>query len=86
MSLPLQSKVLKVFQLSSNFREAVRVVSETISSIGNDEILVKNLYVGVNATDLNVSAGRYFKHDPVPYKLGIEVCLFVATLATALTT
>lgn len=72
--LPLQSKVLKVFQLSANFREAVRLVTETIESLSADEILVKNLYIGVNATDLNITAGRYFKHGAIPYKFGIEVC------------
>lgn len=71
---PLESKLLKVFQLSANFREAVRLTTETIRSISPDEILVKNMYVGVNATDLNVTAGRYFAHDPIPYRLGIEVC------------
>ena len=71
---PLESKLLKVFQLSANFREAVRLTTETIRSIAPDEILVKNMYVGVNATDLNVTAGRYFAHDPIPYRLGIEVC------------
>ncbi|KAJ6217822.1 hypothetical protein RDWZM_008979 [Blomia tropicalis] len=69
---PLESKLLKVFQLSANFREAVRLTTETIRSISPDEILVKNMYVGVNATDLNVTAGRYFAHDPIPYRLGIE--------------
>ena len=73
--LPLQNKVLKVFQLSSNFREAVRVANETISTLANDQILVKNIYLGVNATDLNITAGRYFKHGPIPYSLGLEVCL-----------
>lgn len=63
-----------MFQLSSNFKEAARIVSETISSIGNNEIIVKNLFVGVNATDLNITAGRYFKHGAIPYQLGIEVC------------
>ena len=71
--LPLENKVLKVFQLSSNFSEAVRVVTDAISSLSANEILVKNLYVGINATDLNITAGRYFKHDTIPYKLGIEV-------------
>ncbi|CAG2172056.1 unnamed protein product [Oppiella nova] len=32
----------------------------------SDEILVKNLFVGINATDLNITAGRYFKHDDPP--------------------
>ncbi|CAG2179311.1 unnamed protein product [Oppiella nova] len=41
-------------------------------STNRDEILVKNLFVGINATDLNITAGRYFKHSDPPYPLGIE--------------
>ncbi len=74
--LPLSNRLLKVFQLSSNFREAVKVVEEPIvptSQLKPDQLLIKNLYVGVNATDLNITSGRYFAHGPIPYPLGIEV-------------
>lgn len=71
--LPITNNVLKVFQLSSNFSRAVKLVSETIEHVCANEIVVRNEYVGVNATDLNVTAGRYFAHQPLPYPLGIEV-------------
>lgn len=80
-ALPLSNRLLKVFQLSSNFREAVRVVGgEAVPALAPEELLLRNLYVGVNATDLNITSGRYFKHGPIPYPLGIEVFAFVFSL------
>ena len=70
---------IKVFKLSSNFDEATKIVDMPLNEPANDEILVKNIYLGINATDLNITAGRYFAHDPVPYPLGIEVNLFLIT-------
>ena len=81
-SRPMSSKTyrgIKVFKLSSNFDEATKIVDMPLNEPANDEILVKNIYLGINATDLNITAGRYFAHDPVPYPLGIEVNLFLIT-------
>jgi hypothetical protein len=64
---------LNVFKYSSNFDEAVKIVTQPLVEPLNNEILVKNIYVGVNATDLNITAGRYFAHEEPPYPLGIEV-------------
>jgi len=64
---------LNVFNYSTNFDEAVKIVSQPLVDPLKNQILVKNLYVGVNATDLNITAGRYFAHDEPPYPLGIEV-------------
>ncbi|XP_054161241.1 prostaglandin reductase-3-like [Oppia nitens] len=63
---------IQVFNYSTNFTEATKIVDKPLIDPGADEILVKNLYVGINATDLNITAGRYFKHDDPPYSLGIE--------------
>lgn len=68
---------LVVTKLSTNFKEAVKIVTETLRPPNDDEVLLKNLYVGVNATDLNITAGRYFKHGPIPYEFGIEVCFLI---------
>jgi hypothetical protein len=57
----------------SNFDEAVKIVTQPLVDPLDNEILVKNIYVGVNATDLNITAGRYFAHEEPPYSLGIGV-------------
>ena len=63
---------LKVFEMSPTFEKAVKIVAQPLVDPLSDQILIKNIYVGINATDLNITAGRYFPHDPPPYSLGIE--------------
>ena len=38
-----------------------------------DEIVVKNLYAGVNATDINVTAGTYTPGTEPPIDLGLDI-------------
>ena len=68
-------KKLNVVLLSSNFREATEVVEQPLRQPASDEVLVKVLYSGVNATDINISAGRYFTDGKVPFDIGLEVCI-----------
>lgn len=68
-------KKLNVVKLSSNFREATEVVEQPLRQPASDEVLVKVLYSGVNATDINISAGRYFTDGKVPFDIGLEVCI-----------
>ncbi len=64
---------VSVVKLSTNFREATKVVEVPLVDPSDDQILVKNLYAGVNATDINISAGRYFTDGKVPFDIGFEV-------------
>lgn len=70
--IPETYKKLVVKKLTTNFREAVSVVTVTTEKPGPHEILIKNKYVGVNATDINISAGKYFVQVPPPYDIGLE--------------
>ncbi|CAG2106826.1 unnamed protein product, partial [Medioppia subpectinata] len=72
MSTKSSYKQIQVFNYSTDFDKAVQIVSLPLVDPKRDEILIKNLFVGINATDLNITAGRYFKHDDPPYPLGIE--------------
>ena len=64
---------MSVVKLSQNFREATQVVEEPLRQPVDDEVLVKVLFAGVNATDINISAGRYFTDGKVPFDIGLEV-------------
>ena len=66
-------KKLSVVKLSSNFREATKIVDVPLTPPSDDQVLVKNLYAGVNATDINMTAGRYFVSGKVPFDIGLEV-------------
>ncbi|XP_078432642.1 ARP protein (REF) isoform X2 [Wolffia australiana] len=62
-----------VHTFDHNFRRATKIVRERLRSpIKSDHILVKILYAGVNASDVNFSSGRYFKDKNPPLDAGFE--------------
>ncbi|CAG2162885.1 unnamed protein product, partial [Oppiella nova] len=63
---------LSVIKKTSNFREAVKVVSVPLVAPGDDQVLIKNIYAGVNATDVNVTASRYNPNAELPFDVGLE--------------
>jgi len=67
-------KKVSVVKLSADFREATKIVEVPLTPPSSGQVLVKNLYAGVNATDVNISAGRYFTDGKVPFDIGLEVC------------
>lgn len=65
-------KKLVATSFSTDFRKAAEVVEEEIPRPGPHEILVRNKYAAVNATDVNISAGRYESNADLPVDLGVE--------------
>jgi len=65
-------KKLVATTLSSDFREAAEIVEEEIPTPGAHEVLVRNRYAAVNATDVNITAGRYDLDGTPPIDLGVE--------------
>ncbi len=57
---------------STNFREATEIVDVQRRDPAPNEILVRNLYTGVNASDYMMAAGMYISPTPVPFDLGGE--------------
>ncbi len=49
-------------QLSSKFREAARIVTAPLPAGGPapGELLLRRVSVGVNASDINFTSGRYY--------------------------
>ncbi|KAL9955115.1 hypothetical protein ACROYT_G036401 [Oculina patagonica] len=70
--LPKTFRKLVISKLSTNFREAVELVTVPMLQPGPDELLVKSRYVGINATDINYSAGRYHRGQSPPFDAGLE--------------
>jgi threonine dehydrogenase-like Zn-dependent dehydrogenase len=66
---------VSVFKLSADIREAVKVVEVPLMRPSDNEILVKNLYSGVNATDINITAGRNYFDGKLPFDIGLEVSI-----------
>lgn len=59
-------------KLSRNFREAATIIEVETPVPGPTELLVRNVYAGVNASDVNIAAGVYFAKPVLPFDLGVE--------------
>lgn len=59
--LPASStRVVEVQRLSTDFRAATRVVQRALpASLPPGSVLIRRLFAGVNASDVNYSAGRW---------------------------
>lgn len=72
MNLPSEYKKLSNTIKTSNFRQAVHVVTVPMPTPKTNEVLVKTRYAGVNASDVNLTAGRYFGGGQLPQDVGFE--------------
>jgi len=63
---------LVAVSLSENFRSAVEIQSCPVPTPGIGELLVKNKYAGINASDVNWTAGRYIPGVQPPFDTGFE--------------
>ena len=59
-------------ELTPDFRQSAQIVEEDAPSPGPGEVLVRNRVAGVNASDVNMTAGRYQPGVPPPFDLGFE--------------
>lgn len=69
-------KKLVITQFSNDIRKAGAVVEESLRPPAAGEILVKNHYSGVNATDMNIIMGRSalaIGGGGLPLNIGLEV-------------
>ncbi|KAL8151804.1 hypothetical protein V2J09_021612 [Rumex salicifolius] len=76
--------------LSHNFREATTVVRVPLRlPVKQNDVLVKVIYAGVNASDVNFSSGRYFggKDEEIrarlPFDAGFEAVGIIAAVGDA---
>ena len=58
--------------LTPDFRAAAQLVEEEMEGPGPGEVLVRNRVAGVNASDVNMTAGRYDPGAVPPFDLGFE--------------
>lgn len=59
-------------KLTTNFREACEIVQVKHQPLADKEVLIRNRFVGINATDINVAAGRYSPGKKPPIDTGLE--------------
>ncbi|XP_055987513.1 prostaglandin reductase 3 [Sorex fumeus] len=72
-AIPRAMQKLLVTRLSPDFREAVTLRRDCpVPLPGDGDLLVRNRFVGVNASDINYSAGRYDPSVRPPFDIGFE--------------
>ncbi|VVB00619.1 unnamed protein product [Arabis nemorensis] len=85
--LPQSFEKTIVHTLSHNFRNATRIVRAPLKlPIGPHQVLLKILYAGVNASDVNFSSGRYFSQNDgpkLPFDAGFEGVGLIAAVGEA---
>ena len=75
---------LQVFTKTTDFAKAVKVVEVPLVAPEPDRIRVRHLYAGINATDINITAARYFTDGKVPFDIGLEAVGVVDAIGSAI--
>ncbi|XVF01244.1 hypothetical protein REPUB_Repub04eG0071300 [Reevesia pubescens] len=85
--LPQSFEKVIVHTLSHHFREATRIVRVPLKlPIESNQVLLKIIYAGVNASDVNFSSGRYFQGNQkdlsslLPFDAGFEAVGIIAAV------
>jgi len=68
--------------LSSDFRKATEIITLPIESlkVEKDLVLFKVEFVGINASDINMTKGVYFADTPPPFDVGFEAGNYIKRL------
>ena len=81
--LPDAYRKLIATELTTDFRRAAEIVEVPMPVPGPGEVIVQNRFAGVNATDVNITAGRYDPDAEPPFDLGAEAAGVVAAVGNA---
>lgn len=71
--LPKTYRKLIADHFTNNFRDAAKIVEVDLTPPSGFELTIHNHYAGVNATDVNISAGLYTPGATPPIDLGAEM-------------
>ncbi|PON63389.1 Polyketide synthase, enoylreductase domain containing protein [Trema orientale] len=92
LQLPHSFEKIVVHTLTHNFRSATRIVRLPLTlPIEPHHVLVKIIYAGVNASDVNFSSGRYFSGNSkdlgsrLPFDAGFEAVGIIAAVGNSVT-
>jgi NADPH-dependent curcumin reductase CurA len=70
--LPATYRKVVATTLSRNFRAATEVIEAALPAPQPGEVVIRNLFAGVNASDVNITAGVYFASPTLPFDTGVE--------------
>lgn len=75
-----------VTKLSSKFSEAVELVKVPMPQPSDSQILIKNRFVGINASDINCTAARFKPSSKPPFDCGFEAVGEIASIGSKCST
>ena len=84
--LPQTYRKVIAARYDKDFRRAAEIIEVPLEPLKANEVLVRNHYAGVNATDVNISAGSYTANSLAPIDLGAEAVGEVVAIGEAVTT
>ena len=71
-TLPTHINQLVATKLGKDYREITEVRHIPLSGLLANQVLVKNHYAGINASDINITSGAYSKDLVFPLPVGVE--------------
>lgn len=84
--LPERARKIVVKEIAQDFDLATEIVSFNLpKTVADGCVVVKNLYCGINASDINFASGRYQFHtgpSPLPYDAGFEATGYVVAASS----
>ncbi len=83
--LPQTYRKVTAVRYDKNFRHATEIVEVPLEAPQANEVIVRNHYAGVNATDVNISAGSYTPNSQPPIDMGAEAVGEVVAVGEAVT-
>ncbi len=83
MAHPDTYRKLIATELTTDFRHSAEIVEVPFPEPGAGEVVVQNKLAGVNATDVNITAGRYDPGAAPPFDLGAEAAGVVVAIGEA---
>ncbi|KAG1122140.1 hypothetical protein G6F42_011759 [Rhizopus arrhizus] len=76
MSAPTTFRKIQALEIGNDFNKVTKVVSvnykDLIQNLKPNSVVVKNFYVGVNASDINYTNGKYTPGIKPPFDVGFE--------------
>ncbi|XP_005100048.1 prostaglandin reductase-3-like [Aplysia californica] len=72
MALPATAKQVTAIKLGTNFREITEIRKVPVPKPQAGQVLVKTKFVGINASDINLTSGRYNLAIKPPFPAGLE--------------
>lgn len=86
MALPETYRKIIANRLSTDFRAVTEIVEIPLKPPAAGEVVVRNIYAGINASDVNASAGGYSPGQKPPLDMGLEALGEVAAVGPGVDT